>query len=84
MQKLFSAIVRLGAAAGTIATLSGAGAAPLAPSPEDRYVASRDAAIAKFSPIYDAGKSDDARACWTRALEAEPALAQDYFGPAIE
>ena len=30
------------------------------------------------------GKSDEARACWTKALEAEPALAQGYFGPAIE
>jgi hypothetical protein len=37
-----------------------ASAAPPAPSPEDRYVAARDAAIAKFSPIYDAGKFDDA------------------------
>jgi hypothetical protein len=42
------------------AMLSNAGAAPLKPSPEDRYVATRDAAIEKFSPIYDAGKSDDA------------------------
>jgi tetratricopeptide (TPR) repeat protein len=31
-----------------------------------------------------AGKSVEARGCWTRALEAEPALAQGYFGPAIE
>jgi tetratricopeptide (TPR) repeat protein len=31
-----------------------------------------------------AGKSEEARACWTRALEAEPALAQGYFGPAID
>jgi hypothetical protein len=60
MQKFFSVIFRLVAAIGAIATLSGAGAAPLAASPEDRYVATRDAAIAKFSPIYDAGKSDDA------------------------
>ncbi|MGZ3324873.1 MAG: hypothetical protein ACXU9C_28375 [Xanthobacteraceae bacterium] len=60
MHKFFSVIVRLVAAAGVIATLSGAGAAPLAPSPEDRYVATRNAAIAKFSPIYDAGKFDDA------------------------
>jgi TolA-binding protein len=30
------------------------------------------------------GKSDEARACWTKALEAEPALAQGYFGPAID
>jgi hypothetical protein len=58
MQKLLSVICRFIAAAGVIATLSGA--APLKPSPENRYVATRDAAIAKFSPIYDAGKSDDA------------------------
>jgi hypothetical protein len=60
MHRFFSVIFRLVAAAVVIATLSGAAAAPLAPSPEDRYVATRDAAIAKFSPIYDAGKSDDA------------------------
>jgi tetratricopeptide (TPR) repeat protein len=30
------------------------------------------------------GKSDEARSCWGKALEAEPALAQGYFGPAIE
>ena len=30
------------------------------------------------------GKGNEARACWTRALEAEPALAQGYFGPAID
>jgi len=31
-----------------------------------------------------ARQSDEARTCWTRALDAEPALAQGYFGPAIE
>jgi Flp pilus assembly protein TadD len=30
------------------------------------------------------GKSEEARACWAKALEAEPALAQGYFGPAID
>ena len=30
------------------------------------------------------GKSEEARACWTKALESEPALAQGYFGPAID
>ena len=30
------------------------------------------------------GKSDEARKCWGQALEAEPALAQGYFGPAID
>jgi hypothetical protein len=42
-----------------VAMLSSAGAAPPKPSPEDRYIAARDAAIEKFSPIYDAGKFDD-------------------------
>ena len=42
-----------------VVMLSSAGAAPPKPSPEDRYVATRDAAIEKFSPIYDAGKFDD-------------------------
>jgi hypothetical protein len=43
-----------------VAMLSNAGAAPLKPSPEDRYIATRDAAIEKFSPLYDAGNVDDA------------------------
>ena len=30
-----------------------------APAAEDRYIATRDAAIEKFSPAYDAGKFDD-------------------------
>ena len=29
-------------------------------------------------------RTDEARACWSKALEAEPALAQGYFGPAID
>jgi len=49
-----------------------AGAAP--PSPEDRYVAARDAAIEKFSAIYDAGKFDDA------AKAAEEAARADLLG----
>jgi hypothetical protein len=40
--------------------LSNADAAPLSPSPEDRYIATRDAAIERFSSIYDAGRFDDA------------------------
>lgn len=44
---------------GLVVMLSSAVAAPPKPSPEDRYVATRDAAIEKFSPIYDAGKFDD-------------------------
>ena len=34
--------------------------------------------------LESAGKSDEARSCWSKALEAEPALAQGYFGPAID
>ena len=30
------------------------------------------------------GKAEEARSCWSKALEAEPALAQGYFGPAID
>jgi hypothetical protein len=41
--------------------LSNAGAAPQGALQEDRYVAARDAAIEKFSQLYDAGKSDDAQ-----------------------
>jgi hypothetical protein len=60
MRNYLTVIFRLIAAVGPILVLSGASAAPLTPSPEDRYVATRDAAIAKFSPIYDAGNSGDA------------------------
>jgi hypothetical protein len=42
-----------------VAMLSSAGAAPPKPLPEDRYIATRDAAIKKFSPKYDAGNFDD-------------------------
>ena len=60
MHRYLTVLFRLIAALGPVLALSGADAARLAPSPEDRYVATRDAAIAKFSPIYDAGKFDDA------------------------
>jgi tetratricopeptide (TPR) repeat protein len=30
------------------------------------------------------GKTEEARSCWSKALESEPALAQGYFGPAID
>ena len=30
------------------------------------------------------GKSEEARACWSKALEVEPALAQGYFGPSMD
>lgn len=43
-----------------IAAFVSAGAAPTETSPEDRYVALRDAAIEKLKSIYDAGNIDDA------------------------
>jgi hypothetical protein len=46
------------AAIALMIALAEAGAAPL--SPEDRYIATRDAAIGKLSPLYDAGALDDA------------------------
>jgi len=60
MHKFLTIIFGLIAAAGPLAALSMASAAPLAPSLEERYIATRDAAIGKFSPVYDAGKFDDA------------------------
>jgi hypothetical protein len=58
MYKTLSIILALLASAcGSM--LSNAAAAPLNPSPEDRYIAARDTAIQKFSKEYDAGKSDD-------------------------
>ena len=60
MHKYLTVVFGFIAAAGAIAALSSADAASLKPSPEDRYIATRNAAIAKFSPVYDAGKSDDA------------------------
>jgi hypothetical protein len=53
------------------ALLPPAVAAPAASALEDRYIASRDAAIKKLSPIYDAGKFDDA------AKKAEDAVVAD-------
>jgi len=58
MQKAISVVFRLTLPACLIAMLSRAGAAP--PSPEDRYIETRDAAIAKFSKLYDDSKFDDA------------------------
>jgi hypothetical protein len=53
---LFSAIA--GIAVVFVMGFPNAGAAP--PSPEDKYIATRDAAIKKLSPLYDAGALDDA------------------------
>ena len=72
-----------------IATVTTALAAP--PAAEDRYVATRDAAIEKLSAIYDAGKFDDAakkdEEAATADLTAQMAAiltesARDGFGPA--
>jgi hypothetical protein len=53
-------ISRLAALLGSILMLSNAGASPPGALPEDRYIAARDAAIAKTSKLHDAGKFDDA------------------------
>src|SRR3984893_16737444 len=62
-------IAALVAVAGLAAMLTPAGAAPA--SPEDRYIAARDAAIEKLSPIYDAGKFDDAATAAEDAARAD-------------
>jgi hypothetical protein len=59
------------ALAAFVIMLSTAGAAP--PTPEDRYIATRDAAIRKLSPLYDAGALDDA------ATRAEAAAFADLL-----
>jgi hypothetical protein len=59
------------AAIALMIALAPAGAAQ--PSPEDRYIATRDAAIAKLSPLYDAGALDDA------ATKAEAAAFADLL-----
>jgi hypothetical protein len=48
------------AAACVAAMLSVSSAAPLKPTPEERYIATRDAAIKKLQPMYDANNSDAA------------------------
>ncbi len=71
-----------------IATVTAASAAP--PAAEDRYIATRDAAIEKLSAIYDAGKFDDAarkdEEAATADLTAQMAAilgesAREGFGP---
>ncbi len=62
-------LVRSCAIAVLATTLASAVAAPS--SPEDRYIAARDAVIEKIAPIYDAGKFDDA------AQKAEDAARAD-------
>jgi hypothetical protein len=58
MKNSTSAVVRFVAASCLLGMLSSAHAAPA--SPEDRYIAARDAAIAKISKLYESKKDDDA------------------------
>jgi len=53
-------LISIFAAVYSIAMLSAANAGPQQASLEDRYITLRDAAIAKSSKLYDAGKFDDA------------------------
>ncbi|MDO8399268.1 MAG: hypothetical protein Q7T45_15755 [Bradyrhizobium sp.] len=88
MHKVHAAIIRAAAAWCLLGALSSANAAPL--SPEDRYVAARDAAIEKISKLYDSGKADDAAKAektvgadllrQMKAIVAEPDRKE--FGPA--
>jgi hypothetical protein len=64
MQNSASAVIRLAAASCLLGMLSSAHAAPV--SSEDRYIAARDAAIAKISKLYDDSRGDEA----TKAEEA--------------
>jgi hypothetical protein len=59
-----------------VAGLIIAGAGPAQSSPEDRYVASREAAIKKLKPLYDAGAMDDAG---TKAEDAARADLEAQF-----
>ena len=54
-----------------IAGLVAAGAAATQSSLEDRYIESRDAAIKKLKPLYDAGTADDAASKADDAARAE-------------
>lgn len=58
MKTSASIVIRFAAASCLIGMLSSAHAAPV--SPEDRYIATRDAAIAKIDKLYKAKKDDDA------------------------
>lgn len=70
MHKALAAIIKVAAASCLLGAISSASAAPL--SAEDRYIAARDAAIAKISQLYDSKKPDD-------ALKAETAAAADLL-----
>jgi hypothetical protein len=55
-----------------VAMLSASSAASLEPSPEERYIATRDAGIKKLQPMYDANNSDAAN-------KAEAAVVADLL-----
>jgi len=59
MQKNRTALIRLAAACCVLGTFASANAAT--PSPEDRYIAARDAAIAKVTKLYNDKKNDEAQ-----------------------
>ena len=91
MHNAFSAILGLIAPLSLAATISNATAAPPAKAAEDRYIATRDAAIEKISAIYDAGNADDAARKAEEAASADLAAqmrailneaAREGFGPA--
>jgi hypothetical protein len=70
MKNSAAAVIRLAAAFCLFGMLSNAKAAPA--SSEDRYIATRDAAIAKISKLYDDSKGDD-------AAKAEEAVTTDLL-----
>jgi hypothetical protein len=88
MYKALSRVFGLFTPAFLIATIATALAAP--PAAEDRYIATRDAAIERLSAVYDAGKFDDAarkdEEAATADLTAQMAAilkesAREGFGP---
>jgi hypothetical protein len=58
MKNPASIVIRFAAASCLLGMLSNANAAPV--SPEDRYIATRDAVMAKISKLYNAKKDDEA------------------------
>lgn len=68
MKNSVSAVIRLAATSCLLGMLSSAHAAPL--SSEDRYIAARDAVIAKISKLYD-DKKDEEAATAEKAADAD-------------
>jgi len=89
MQKL-TAIIRFAAASCLLGTLASAHAAP--PSPEDRYIAARDAAIAKVSKLYNDKKAEETQQLVSQLHTVQAGkpmrnlplrVAFPHFGPSI-